>query len=190
MSALSWAVFGVWKSDPEARFTLVRLSITALNACVGLLFIGRDMAIKHGSARDVLFCLPSLVASGAALKLAPSAQAWPFLPSLLFCGGAFFAMSALVSLGKCFGLLPAARGISMRGPFRWIRHPAYAGELIMLAACAFAAEKQALAILVALGAAVFLSLRIRIEEKLLSQAFGEYAEYQRRVKYRLLPFIW
>lgn len=190
LSALSWAVFGFLKADPEARYTLVRLCITALNACVGGLFIGRDMAVKYASPRAFLFCLPSLMASGAALKLAPAAQLWPPGASLLFCAGTLFTIIALLSLGKCFGLLPAARGLKTRGPFRWIRHPAYAGELVMLIACAWAGEKPALGFVIALCALAFLSLRIRIEETLLSQTFAEYNEYKERVKYRLLPYIW
>ncbi|MBQ7921129.1 MAG: hypothetical protein IJ325_00935 [Clostridia bacterium] len=33
-------------------------------------------------------------------------------------------------------------------------------------------------------------LRIRNEEKVLEEGLDRYAEYKKRVKYRILPFIW
>lgn len=190
LSVLSWAVLGFLRADPSARFTLVRLSMTALNTGVGVLFLGRDRARATASVRGFLWCLPSLFASGAALKLAPSPELWPFAPSLLFCAGALFALFALVSLGRCFGLLPAARGLVLRGLFRWIRHPAYAGEIAMLIACAWAGAARAWGALIAVAALGFLRVRIQLEEELLEKTFPEYGDYRRRVKYRLIPGVW
>src|SRR5512133_1092983 len=41
---------------------------------------------------------------------------------------------SLLSIGKCFGIAPADRGLIMRGPYRWVRHPMYLGELVLRAA--------------------------------------------------------
>ena len=37
---------------------------------------------------------------------------------------------------------------------------------------------------------ILISIRIRDEETLLEAELSGYAEYKKRVKYRLLPFIW
>jgi protein-S-isoprenylcysteine O-methyltransferase Ste14 len=44
----------------------------------------------------------------------------------------------------------------------------------------------------AVGVALSLLLAVRIveEEKLLAGAFSGYDDYRRRVRYRLLPFVW
>ncbi len=38
---------------------------------------------------------------------------------------------AKASLGRSFGLLPANRGVVVRGAYRWVRHPIYAGYLFI-----------------------------------------------------------
>jgi protein-S-isoprenylcysteine O-methyltransferase Ste14 len=75
------------------------------------------------------------------------------------------------------------------GPYALVRHPMYAGALVML-----------LALPVALGSwwgllGVVLKLSVLIwrlldEERFLRQNLAGYAQYQTKVRYRLLPLIW
>jgi protein-S-isoprenylcysteine O-methyltransferase Ste14 len=44
--------------------------------------------------------------------------------------GLFVQVSAKVVLGRRFGLVPANRGVRMLGPYRFVRHPMYAGYTI------------------------------------------------------------
>ena len=120
--------------------------------------------------------------------LAPLPHTWPTYARLPFAVGIFTAMVSLGCLGRSFAILPALREIVCRGPYRFVRHPAYAGELLAVLSCLLAriGWYSAIAFLVALAALV---VRIRIEESLLNQT-AEYQAYAARVSYRLIPGVW
>ena len=42
--------------------------------------------------------------------------------------GVALTLWALLALGRAFGIAPADRGLVRRGPYRFVRHPMYAGE--------------------------------------------------------------
>ena len=75
------------------------------------------------------------------------------------------------------------------GPYRFIRHPGYAGMLL-----AFAGVGPALGSwwsLVPLVPVVLLILRrLLIEDRYLHEHLEGYAGYAQRVPYRLLPGVW
>ena len=84
--------------------------------------------------------------------------------------------------------MPALRDIVIRGPYRIVRHPAYAGEFLAVTSC-FIADIWWGSALAILASAAALVLRIRIEESLLNRA-AEYQAYADRVRYRLIPGLW
>jgi len=76
------------------------------------------------------------------------------------------------------------------GPYRFIRHPAYAGYLLM--ALGISLGYSSLAGLISVLALLLPSLvyRMNVEEKLLSENFGEvYRRYASMVK-RIIPGVW
>lgn len=76
------------------------------------------------------------------------------------------------------------------GPYRFIRHPAYAGYLLM--ALGISVGYSSLIGLISVLVLLLPSLvyRIKVEEKLLGERFGEaYQQYASQVK-RLIPNIW
>src|SRR5215471_8290451 len=75
------------------------------------------------------------------------------------------------------------------GPYAVVRHPLYFGALFYVAATSLVLGSWwglATVPLVALGFAI----RIRVEEKVLHEGLQGYADYARRVRWRLIPFIW
>ncbi len=74
------------------------------------------------------------------------------------------------------------------GPYRIVRHPAYAGEIIAVASC-FAAHVWWGSALALGGSVSAIVLRIRIEESVLSRT-SEYRQYATQVRYRLIPGLW
>jgi protein-S-isoprenylcysteine O-methyltransferase Ste14 len=75
------------------------------------------------------------------------------------------------------------------GVYGFVRHPMYLGaSLMMIGGALLTGAATALGIGIALVA--LLAVRITIEEKLLSSELEGYEEYRRRVRYRLLPFVW
>lgn len=75
------------------------------------------------------------------------------------------------------------------GPYALVRHPMYAGVLVMMAGVPLALGAWAgLAILAVVLPG--LAWRILDEEKLLRQELPGYTEYTQQVHYRLVPFLW
>jgi protein-S-isoprenylcysteine O-methyltransferase Ste14 len=75
------------------------------------------------------------------------------------------------------------------GPYRWMRHPGYAGALMAyLAAPTFLDSWWAL--LPAVFLTVVLVIRTALEDSALQAELDGYQEYARRVGYRLLPGVW
>jgi len=75
------------------------------------------------------------------------------------------------------------------GPYALVRHPMYAGALVMLIGTPLALGSWwgLFAVLLILPVLIW---RLLDEERFLRQNLAGYAEYQTKVKYRLLPFIW
>ena len=188
LSVLSWAVLGLITSSVPERFSVVRISIAALNLCVGILFLFRDPLKKNGTVPAILASLPSLLIAGFALKLAAPLNRWPLGLEILFASGTAVAIFAFLTLGRSFALLPAVRTIVSDGPFRFIRHPAYAGEFLMVLACALSQPTLANA-WPALIVVPLIGARIIAEESVL-KTDPEYQAYSKKVARRLLPGIW
>lgn len=75
------------------------------------------------------------------------------------------------------------------GPYAVVRHPMYASALLYLIGTPLALASYRG--LLALGAMTpFLIWRLLDEEQLLARDLPGYREYQQRVRYRLVPFVW
>jgi protein-S-isoprenylcysteine O-methyltransferase Ste14 len=83
---------------------------------------------------------------------------------------------------------PDQRVIST-GPYAIVRHPMYAGGALYLAGTPLALGSYR-GLLVTLAMLPFLIWRLVDEERLLARKLPGYTEYQRRVRHRLVPFIW
>ena len=76
------------------------------------------------------------------------------------------------------------------GPYAFVRHPGYsAGILIILASGIALGSWLAAAFLVA-GVLPFLFYRVLNEDRVLQSRLDGYADYARRVRWRLLPGVW
>ena len=188
LSVLSWAALGAALAEPGAGLSPVRICISLLHVCVGLLFLLRAPLRQGAGAWGLAAATLSLPACGTAFLLAPPPGAWPAHAQAVFALGTGLAALSLGFLGRSFAVLPALRGLVGTGPYRVIRHPACAGEALMVLACFLAGIGPAAAGAL-LAAGLSLLLRIRIEESFLDRS-PEYREYRRRVRWRLLPGLW
>lgn len=75
------------------------------------------------------------------------------------------------------------------GPYHWIRHPGYLGALITYLGTPFFLDSR-WALLAVLFLTTALVVRTRLEDQFLQQQLAGYAEYAKKVKFRLLPGIW
>jgi protein-S-isoprenylcysteine O-methyltransferase Ste14 len=105
------------------------------------------------------------------------------LPALF---GYFLILYSLFTLGPRFGIAPADRGLTCRGPYLWIRHPMYAGELLFRLVLILSAKVSILSVL-QISLLFFIQiLRIYREEALIDG----YGCYQKVVRWRLVPGVW
>jgi protein-S-isoprenylcysteine O-methyltransferase Ste14 len=93
---------------------------------------------------------------------------------------------SLLTIGPRFGIAPADRGITCRGPYRFLRHPMYLGELVFRLAMALSSPNLVLALLLAITLIILQCWRIMREERIISG----YACYARLVPWRLIPHLW
>jgi protein-S-isoprenylcysteine O-methyltransferase Ste14 len=105
--------------------------------------------------------------------------------SILSTGGVGFAVWALWYLGRSFGVAPSDRGLVQRGPYRFVRHPMYLGELFSFVVIAAGHPSWWNIVVLALTAITIL-LRIQWEEGLIAG----YSEYTNSVRWRLIPYVW
>jgi protein-S-isoprenylcysteine O-methyltransferase Ste14 len=105
---------------------------------------------------------------------------------LLVCGMAWSVWS-LRTLGKNVSVLAQARDVVSAGPYRWVRHPLYTGEIVSALGVAIAMNSiAAIACWLALcGLQVYRALR---EEQVLLRALPAYAAYRRGTA-ALLPGV-
>lgn len=75
------------------------------------------------------------------------------------------------------------------GLYGVVRHPMYAATLLMFLSMPLVLG-SVIALIVFLVYPAVIAVRIRNEEQVLREGLAGYADYQKRVKYRLVPFIW
>jgi protein-S-isoprenylcysteine O-methyltransferase Ste14 len=75
------------------------------------------------------------------------------------------------------------------GPYRYVRHPMYAGVIIFIICLPLALGSFIALFLSALNVLVFL-IRTSLEDKTLQNELPGYKEYAERVRYRLIPGLW
>lgn len=87
------------------------------------------------------------------------------------------------------GPLPAdARPLETRGLYGLVRHPIYFGWVLLMAGAPVMTSTRASFALISIG---YLVLAIPLEERSLVESFGEsYRDYQRRVRWRMVPGVY
>ncbi|HUN57585.1 MAG TPA: isoprenylcysteine carboxylmethyltransferase family protein [Candidatus Binataceae bacterium] len=75
------------------------------------------------------------------------------------------------------------------GPYRLIRHPMYSGGVLLMIGIPLWLGSYAAALFAAVPILV-LALRIIFEERFLQRELKGYTEYEAKVRYRLVPFLW
>lgn len=93
---------------------------------------------------------------------------------------------SLFTLGTRFGIAPADRGLTCQGPYRFLRHPMYLGELVFRLAMVFCSPNLLFGGAMAILLVIIQCWRIFREEKMIDG----YPCYSRVVPWRLVPGLW
>lgn len=129
-------------------------------------------------------------ATAAPLLIQPGIDLFPQLAPLglaLVMFGNCFQIWAKLSLRRSFGIAPANRGIKRDGPYRFVRHPMYAGYLVVHVGIMVLMPSLLNLTIYAIGWWAQI-LRLKAEERLLVQD-PAYAEYAGEVRWRLIPGV-
>jgi protein-S-isoprenylcysteine O-methyltransferase Ste14 len=158
---------GATERDSGSKWWLIASVWATATIGIGLAFAFPHAAVMSG--RTAVFM------AGLVLMIAGMAMRWYSIWAL----GASFTLAVSTRSGQ---------EVVQSGPYRWVRHPSYAGGLLtilgVLVCCANLVSLAALTI------ALFgYAYRIRIEESALTTYLGSpYRDYMRRTK-RLIPFL-
>ncbi len=125
--------------------------------------------------------LPLLVRPGG-VALVP-----PDLAAALMFAGLGLAIWAKLALRRSFGLAAANRGVVQAGPYRFVRHPMYAGYVLVHLGFLLLNPLALNAVLYAatLGCQIW---RILAEERVLA-GDPQYAALMRQARFRLIPWV-
>lgn len=141
-----------------------------------------DRSVLAAVLTTVSLVGPPLVRAGDAAPLAPDAAT-----AMLSAVGLALVVIGKIALGRSFGLVPANRGVVVRGPYSLVRHPIYSGYLVTHVAFLMAQPTRWNAC-VFLLADIALVLRALMEERILSDDL-EYQQYCRKVGWHLVPGV-
>jgi protein-S-isoprenylcysteine O-methyltransferase Ste14 len=136
--------------------------------------VGTTMLLVVGAFPNPVLLTPPVVVRGISATLALGAFA--------------LGVYGLLYLRRSLSIIPEARRLVTGGPYRLIRHPLYAAEI--LAAFALVLARPGLwATLTLVPFIAVQMLRARFEEGLLSRIFPEYRPYAAHTA-RLIPLVW
>jgi protein-S-isoprenylcysteine O-methyltransferase Ste14 len=101
-----------------------------------------------------------------------------------------WAMTANAHFATVARLRPGSEhAVCSSGPYRFVRHPGYSGAILQsLGVPLLLGSLRAL--IPGVGSALPLALRTALEDRMLRGELPSYANYARRVRYRLLPPLW
>jgi protein-S-isoprenylcysteine O-methyltransferase Ste14 len=136
--------------------------------------------------------------------LAYNVSEWIYLPvstdpAIRYVGlaliilGVMLRLTVVTSLGKFFTVnvtILEDHKLKQDGLYKYVRHPSYSASLLSLFGYGVSLNNWISLVIVTTAALTAFLIRIRIEEKTLTEHFGsEYVEYKKKTK-RLIPFVY
>lgn len=182
---LHWVAPGIFIGLGIARVTYsnepLNLALAAHAILVGLALYMRGPAKREAHIIEQLLVWGLAIAPMAFVQVRESPATWLQLIALL---GVLLTIWSVIALWGAFAIAPADRGVRTGGPYRFIRHPMYAGQMLTLVAI-LASGVGLLSWLVALASMAGAFWRILREERMI----GGYQDYAARVRWRLIPWV-
>lgn len=160
--------------------------------------VDKQAAPAHRLALLMLQILPLAIVIGAPasdrhnLLVFNADDALRYIGLIVFALGFMLTQWAEAALGRQFSInvtLQTDHQLITSGPYRYVRHPRYAGIFAFNLGVAFTFD-SILGTLLTGGLLIILMWRISTEEAMLRQAFGpDWSRYAQR-SWRLIPFVY
>ena len=193
-----------WQAWTYLGLNLVWLTVA------GVYFLGRDPALverrlvqdergeKEKVQKVVMAIFRALGAATLGVAGLDRRFGWSAVPPTMVAAGCvvFAAGTAVVfavflenTYTSSIIEVDSGQTVVATGPYRALRHPMYAGTLLMGLATPLVLGSYWAALLVPFGWAL-LVVRILAEERLLSEKLHGYAEYMSKTRSRVIPWVW
>ncbi len=115
------------------------------------------------------------------------------LALVLIWAGLLFRFWAIQTLGSLFStrlVIQQQHELITRGPYTHLRNPSYTGAVVTFAGIGLGTGNLLSLAFLLIAVAILYVMRIRVEDRLLGEAFGEaYAAYKKR-SWALIPYVW
>lgn len=152
-----------------------------------------------GTANQLVWTVYTVLVLGVFESLVfhyPEGMLWNYFSGVMLglsVVGAVIRAWAVVELGLYFSWhvrIQPDQSVISSGPYQLVRHPGYSGAWVLYVSCLLLQQAWISAFLCGVFLLVGFLRRIRYEEKLLLEHFGEeYRDYSQGVK-KLIPLIW
>jgi protein-S-isoprenylcysteine O-methyltransferase Ste14 len=159
----------------------------------------RGPAARDRTAFVLIPCLGGAIAAAEMLGrrgrlLWPGGLVWPAVAGVvLIAAGMGLRAWSIAALGRFFQyqiMVQPGHRVVTDGPYRYVRHPSYTGIALVLGGIALAYDDVWSMVAVAVLGGVGLAVRIRGEERQLTQALGAEYEHFAAGRKRLVPGVW
>jgi protein-S-isoprenylcysteine O-methyltransferase Ste14 len=161
--------------------------------------VGGGLRLRDPTALVLIACLGASIVAADLLGrdggvLWPGGRLWPVIAGIaLIVAGVGLRAWSIATLGRFFQYqieIQAGHQVVTTGPYRYVRHPSYTGIALVLAGFALASGDVLSLVAVAVLGGLGLAVRIRAEERQLTEALG--ADYERFAAHRkrLIPGVW
>jgi protein-S-isoprenylcysteine O-methyltransferase Ste14 len=125
---------------------------------------------------------------------------WSQMPITLQVGGIMLLITSFIIISITFRenaflsrtvRVQHERGqvVISTGPYRYVRHPMYAGGLLLFVGTPLLLGSW-YGLLLVVPLILVVAVRAVLEERVLRDELPGYADYMKRVKYRLIPYVW
>ncbi len=148
------------------------VSIYGLTTMIRLILAGLD--VRYGWTTGL--SLPIQIAALVVIALGYALVVWAT------ASNAFFSQVVRIQTER-------GHTVATGGPYRYMRHPSYAGIIVLELATPIALG-SAWALIPGVLAAILFIVRTALEDRTLRAELKGYEDYARQVHYRLLPGVW
>ncbi len=177
---VAWYIYwriAAFNVKPTVRQVATRLQLASTMGLIAALLLLGNFGFRWGILSEPIW---------------PRTDLTFWLGVVIMALGIAFTVWARVTLGRNWSstiTLKQNHELIQTGPYDWVRHPIYTGVLMMVVGTAIAVGewRALLAAALVLGS---LLIKLRIEEKWMTDYFGPgYAAYSKRVA-MLIPWLW
>jgi len=161
-------------------------------------FSGRTA--DRGSFFGFIICIPlALIIAFNSVAAHPEWRITALQPALSWAGivlmwaGMAFRLWAIQTLGAFFRtsvVVQEGHQLVTAGPYRWLRHPSYTGAIATMTGLGLALGNWAALAALAVLPTVAIAFRIQVEERALTEQFGEAYRDFRKTHAAVIPVIW